>query len=67
MSLVRATRGGRDNDPNFGARMRGQGEVARLINQRFTVARRRLGLDKGLPRVDATKFRPARGGQESLF
>jgi len=67
MSLVRATRGGRDNDPNFGARMRGQGEVAHLINRRFTVARRRLGLDKGLPRVDATKFRPARGGQEPLF
>jgi len=29
MSMVRATRGGRDNDPNFGARMRGQGEVGR--------------------------------------
>lgn len=67
MSLVRATRGGRDNDPNFGARMRGQGEYARLIHQRFNIAVKRLGLNRGLPKVDATRFRPARGAQTSLL
>jgi len=67
MSLVRATRGGRDNDPNFGARMRGQGEVAHLISRRFAVATKRLGLGKGLPKLDASLFRPARGAQTSLL
>jgi len=67
MSMVRATRGGRDNDPNFGARMRGQGEVAHLIRQRFNIAVKRLGINRGLPKVDATRFRPARGAQTSLL
>ena len=45
MSLVRQIRGGRDNESRFGARMRGQGEFADLIRERFALACRRLGLD----------------------
>jgi DNA repair photolyase len=45
MSLIQDMRGGRDNDPNFGTRMRGTGPVAALIRNRFKVAERRLGLD----------------------
>ncbi|MBV8803843.1 MAG: PA0069 family radical SAM protein [Sinobacteraceae bacterium] len=45
MSLIQDVRGGRDNDPNFGSRMRGTGPVAQLIRSRFQIARRRLGLD----------------------
>ena len=45
MSLVRDARGGRDNDPNFGTRMRGTGAYAELLRSRFKVATRRLGLD----------------------
>ena len=33
MSIVQQIRGGRDNDPRFGARMRGRGEFADLIAQ----------------------------------
>ncbi|HTI96604.1 MAG TPA: PA0069 family radical SAM protein [Rudaea sp.] len=47
LSLVRQMRGGRDNDPRFGKRMRGEGEFAELIRQRFAVATRRLGLARG--------------------
>ena len=47
MSLVQQMRGGRDNDPEFGSRMRGQGEYAGLIAQRFRLACRRLGLNTG--------------------
>lgn len=46
MSLVQQMRGGRDNDPNFGSRMRGEGAYAQLIHARFKTAMRRLGLDK---------------------
>lgn len=47
LSLVRQMRGGRDNDPRFGKRMRGEGEFAELIRQRFAVATRRLDLARG--------------------
>ena len=43
MSVVRAMRGERDNDPNFGTRMHALGPVAQLIRQRFRLASRRLG------------------------
>jgi len=44
MSLIRDMRGGRENDPRFGSRMRGEGEVAELIGQRFQLAANALGL-----------------------
>jgi DNA repair photolyase len=47
LSLVRQMRGGRDNDPRFGSRMRGEGEFAELIRQRFAIATRRLGFERG--------------------
>jgi DNA repair photolyase len=43
MSVVRAMRGERDNDPDFGTRMHAMGPVAQLIRQRFRLASRRLG------------------------
>lgn len=43
MSVVRALRGGRDNDPQFGTRMHATGPVAQMIRQRFRLALRRLG------------------------
>jgi DNA repair photolyase len=59
MSLVRDARNGRDNDPNFGSRMRGTGPYAELIRARFKVASRRLGLDRARDRpLDTTLFRP---------
>ncbi|MFZ5609260.1 MAG: PA0069 family radical SAM protein [Pseudomonadota bacterium] len=44
MALVRAMRGGRDNDPRFGHRMRGQGAYAAMLDQRFKLACKRYGL-----------------------
>jgi DNA repair photolyase len=65
MSLVRDIRGGRDNDPRFGARMRGQGEFAKLIGDRFAIACRRLGLDtERTPALDTTQFRPPRPARD---
>jgi DNA repair photolyase len=47
MSLVRQMRGGADNDPRFGMRMKGEGVFAELIARRFKVAARRLGFRTG--------------------
>ena len=58
MTLIRETRGGRLNDPNFGSRMRGQGHYALLIATRFKLACKRLGLNKNDWRLDTTQFHP---------
>ena len=69
MSIVQDIRGGRDNDPRFGARMHGQGQYADLIRKRFGLACKRLGLNtlRDVP-LDTTQFRPPHSaGQRDLF
>jgi DNA repair photolyase len=56
---IRELRGGRDNDPRFGHRMRGQGPWAELLRRRFDAACRKHGL--GSHRAEpltTTLFRP---------
>jgi DNA repair photolyase len=69
MSLVQQARGGRDNDPRFGHRMRGAGPWAAMLRARFELARRRLGLDGGRePALDLSRFcRPQGSGQMDLL
>jgi DNA repair photolyase len=70
MSRVHAMRGGRDNDPRFGSRMKGEGELAQLLAQRFKNACERLGynVEKRNRALDTAQFRrPERSGQLSLF
>ena len=69
MSIIREIRGGRDNDPRFGSRMRGMGPYAELLRDRFKLACQRLGLDSSSrDELDTTKFRPPgpKGAQLSL-
>jgi len=68
MSLVQQIRGGRDNDPNFGSRMRGTGTFADLIARRFELACKRLKLNPERTPLDISRFRPPRKtAQLSLF
>ena len=70
MSLVRQMRGGRDNDPRFGTRMRGEGQFAELIRQRFAIACRRYGLAQTRKlALDCSRFQPPRApsAQGELF
>jgi hypothetical protein len=61
MSRVRQMRGGRENDPGFGSRMRGQGLLAELLEKRFDIACRRLGLNRERRiALDTTRFKPPR-------
>ncbi len=46
MSLIRQSRGGKDYDSRFGSRMRGEGQFAQLLAQRFQLACKRLGLNR---------------------
>jgi DNA repair photolyase len=69
MSEIRQMRGGRENDPRFGARLSGEGVFAELQEQRFRLACERHGLNReGRAQLDATRFRPPSGpGQLNLF
>jgi DNA repair photolyase len=69
MSLVQSTRAGQDNSSQFGERMRGTGAWAQLLRDRFRLACKRLGLNKGdgVAPLDTTLFRrPSAGGQLGL-
>ena len=69
MSIIRQMRGGKDNDPNFVSRMRGEGEFALLLAQRFRNACVRLKLNQDRPPLDFSQFRvpQASNPQLSLF
>jgi DNA repair photolyase len=58
MSVLQQIRGGRDNDPRFGERMRGSGAFVDLIEQRFDIAVKRLGLNGERAPLDVTQFVP---------
>ncbi|NOD87519.1 PA0069 family radical SAM protein [Ruegeria sp. HKCCD4315] len=69
MSKLRDMHGGRDYDPRWGHRMRGEGEYAGIIAQRFSKACKRLGLSvkSASLRCDLFAVPPQPGDQMSLF
>ena len=69
LSLVRQMRGGRDYDPEWGKRQRGEGPIAQLIGRRFQVACERLGLNGSWAPLEVGRFRPPPkpGDQTDLF
>ncbi len=70
MSLIRQMRAGRDNDANFGSRMRGEGEFAELIRQRFRLACRKHCINQTRDlALDCAHFTPpcAASPQGELF
>jgi DNA repair photolyase len=60
MARVREMRGGKDYDPRFGARMKGEGVWAQLLQQRFEKAAARWGFNRTRVELDLTQFRPPR-------
>ena len=66
LNRIRALRGGKLNDGNFGSRMRGEGIFAEQMNQMFHVACRKAGLKEERPRLTAENFRRPSGPQLEL-
>jgi DNA repair photolyase len=67
MSLIRSMRGGRDNDPNWFSRMRGQGPFADLLRVRFDKAVRRHGFSAERRPLRTDLFEPPSGPQLRLL
>jgi DNA repair photolyase len=67
MNIIRSLRGGRDNDPNWFTRMKGQGPWAELLATRFRIAVKKHGLDRERLELNCDLFRPPEGAQRRLF
>jgi DNA repair photolyase len=74
ISIIKQSRGGRENDPNFGSRMTGSGNFVELLGKRFDLACRRFGLNSEEDHMasrgglDCSLFRPPGAeGQMRLF
>ncbi len=67
MATIQSIRGGRDNDPNWHTRFRGQGPWADLLRTRVRMAAKRHGLDREVLRLRTDLFRPPAGAQGELF
>jgi DNA repair photolyase len=67
LSRIRAMRGGRLNDPEFGTRMEGQGIFAEQMARLFALACRRAGVTAGGPKLSGAAFRRPQSAQLGLF
>jgi DNA repair photolyase len=68
LDRLRDLRGGKLNDPSWGARMEGEGVFATQLRDLFRVTARRAGLNRDGFELSTAHFRrPETGGQLSLF
>lgn len=67
MATIRSLRGGRDNDPNFFSRMRGQGAWADLLRTRFELATKKYGLRQAKFALRTDLFSAPEGAQMRLL
>jgi DNA repair photolyase len=67
MATIHSIRGGRDNDPDYFTRMRGQGPWAELLRTRFQIACRKLDLKNARLDLRTDLFRPPEGDQLRLL
>ncbi len=67
LHAIEAVRGGRLNDPRFGARLSGDGPFAEQTAQLFHALRRRHGLDERAPEPSGAAFRRPGGRQLELL
>jgi DNA repair photolyase len=66
LSRIRAVRSGQMSDSNFGSRMRGQGEIASVIERLFQLSARKHGIAGPGPQLSTRSFRVP-GRQRMLF
>lgn len=67
LNRIKAMRGGKLYDSQFGKRMSGEGIFAEQIAQMFEVAKRKAGFQDGFAELSTASFRRAGGAQLSLF
>ncbi len=64
---IESCHGGNLNDSRYGTRMRGEGEIAKQINDLVKLARLKYFKDKAMPKLDCSLHEPYKIGQLKLF
>lgn len=64
---IQKVRRGRINDPHFGSRMTGDGELAKVTSTLFLIARRKHGIANNEPQLTTHHFRATPTNQLDLF
>ncbi|MFC4722970.1 PA0069 family radical SAM protein [Geojedonia litorea] len=64
---IESCHGGSLNDSRFGIRMRGDGEIAKQINNLVKLARQKYFKGKAMPKLNTTLHEPCKDGQLKLF
>lgn len=64
--LIEGSHGGKVNDSRWGVRMRGEGSIAKMVNDQYHTYIKKYGLDHERLGVDCSKFRRP-GEQGKLF
>ena len=59
--------GGTLNDSRYGARMRGEGKIAKQINDLVKLARQKYFKDKAMPKLNCNLYKQYKNGQLNLF
>jgi DNA repair photolyase len=67
LNRIRDCHSGQLNDSRFGTRMRGEGEIARVIAQQFKLARAKFFKDKRKPSYNLEWYRQLKNPQMKLF
>jgi DNA repair photolyase len=67
LSRVRDLHGGKLNDPRFGFRMKGEGPLAQVIKDLFTLGCRKAGIPQQQLHLSTAAFRRPTGQQLLLF
>jgi DNA repair photolyase len=67
MHIIQSMRGGKDNDPDWFSRMRGQGPWADLLKTRFERAVKKHGLNRDKRPLRTDLFEPPQGRQLRLL
>jgi DNA repair photolyase len=67
LNRIRAMRGGKLNQSDFGERMRGNGIFAEQIEKLFEVARRKAGIEGNSPNLSTAAFKRPGGKQLELL
>lgn len=67
LNHIKGAHGGKLNDSEFGRRMRGDGEMARVLAMQYAQLRKRLFAGRGIPEYDYSLFRRPDKGQLSFF
>lgn len=59
--------GGTLNESRYGVRMRGEGQIAKQINNLVKLARLKYFENKGMPKLNITLYEQYKDGQMKLF